>query len=239
MEATFDRPARRRAILDGIRAITPLIVPGIPFGLVLGVLIADSDLVGNLAGWASSWIVFAGSAQFAGILVLQAGGGVAIAATTMIVVNARHVMYSAALATRYRETPRWFKFAGPYVLVDQLFAVADPLPAETTPEYRTWFHMGAGVFTWLLWQIWVTIGVLAGNVIPADWSLDFAVPLLFLGLLVLGLRNRPAIVAGLVGGFVAVAGDALPSRLGLLLGGLGGMAAGGLAQWLLERREER
>jgi len=228
-------PQRRASAVAGMKAIFPLIVPGIPFGLVLGVLIADSNLVSNLAGWSSSWIIFAGAAQFAGILVLQAGGGLLLAALTIVVVNARHVMYSAALAYRYRDTPSWFKIVGPYVLVDQLFAVTDQLPAETTPEYRTWFHMGAGFMTWGLWQSWVGIGVLAGNAIPTDWSLDFAVPLLFLGLLVLGLRNRPAILAALVGGFVAVGTVELPSRLGLLIGSIVGMVVGGLAEWMKER----
>lgn len=218
-----------------MRAIAPLIVPGLPFGLVLGVLIADS-VVNNLAGWASGWLIFAGSAQFAGILVLDAGGTLGLAVLTIIVVNARHIMYSAALAGRYREAPRWFKFLGPYVLVDQAFAVADQLSPHRTVEYRMWHHLGAGFTAWVLWQLWVGLGILAGNVIPTEWSLDFAVPLLFLGLLVLVLRNRPAIVAALVGGFVAVAGNELPSRLGLLVGGLVGMFAGGLADYLLSRR---
>ncbi len=236
MDAAHPIALRRKAVLDGVRAIAPLIVPGLPFGLVLGVLIADSNLVDNLAGWSSSWIIFAGSAQFAGVLVLQAGGGLLLTVLTIIVVNARHVMYSAALAGRYAAAPRWFKIVGPYVLVDQAFAVADQLPPDTDLEYRMWHHLGAGFTAWVLWQTWVAIGILVGASIPEEWSLDFAVPLLFLGLLVLVLRNRPAIIAGLVGGFVAVASNGFPSRLGLLIGGLAGMAAGGIAEWFEDKR---
>ena len=57
---------------------------------------------------------------------------------------------------------------------------------------------------------------------------DFAVPVLFLGLTVIGLVRRPAIVAAVVGFAVAVVASPLPNRSGLLVGAFAGILAGAL-----------
>jgi len=81
------------------------------------------------------------------------------------------------------------------------------------------------------------IGVLIGSAVPDSLPLDFAVPLVFLVLLVPAITSRPAAVAALVGGLVALfADEAGAGHLGVLFGALGGIAAGALAEVALERR---
>ena len=50
----------RHAFWAGFRDIVPLAVPGIPFGFVLGVVIAESGL-DRFVAWLSSPIVLAGA----------------------------------------------------------------------------------------------------------------------------------------------------------------------------------
>jgi len=216
------------AARDAFRAVLPLTAAVPPFGLVLGVFIAES-WVDNLTGWASSFLVFAGSAQFAAMVVLDAGGGVVTAVITILVVNARHIIYSAAVQERFRDTPRWFKITAPYVLIDQSFAVTDLRPETDDQRYRITHFLVAGLTFWSSWNIMVAVGIFAGNVIPESWDLGFSVPLLFIGLLSLSLKDRPGALAALVGGLVAVAARDLPHGSGLLAGALVGLAAASLA----------
>jgi len=254
-----------QGLRDGARGIVPLVVPAIPFGVVLGVAINESGL-SRLIGWSSSWIVFAGSAQFVAVELLAEGTGVFLAALTIWIVNARHVMYSAAIARRFAEAPRWWKLVTSYVLIDQSFALLDGLSdkhadddgsaeLEASPDdlvevgnardvlnYRMGFLFGSGVMAWALWQIWVLFGVLLGDVIPDSWSLIYAIPILFMTLMLLAIRampgnSIPAVVAAAVGGAVAVVGRDMPNGTGLLFGAILGIIAGALTETVLARKE--
>jgi predicted branched-subunit amino acid permease len=226
---SVDRPVARQGVIDAL----PLFVPAIPFGLVIGLAITETGM-NPLVGWSGSWLIFAGAAQLTLITLL--GGGVAVAAAvgTALVINARHLMYSAALAPTFQRQPRWFRWLGPYLLVDQLFALTTVRPEENAASFRT-YYLAAGATFWLLWQPVVALGLLIGPVVPEEWNLEFAIPLLFIGLLVLGIDQWPELVAALIGAAVTFLASDFPNRTGLLVGALVGMMAGFAAERL--RRE--
>jgi predicted branched-subunit amino acid permease len=62
--------------------------------------------------------------------------------------------------------------------------------------------------------------------VPDAWGLDFAVPLVFLALLVPRLEDRPTTAAGLAAGVVALAGTGLPYELGLPVAAVVGVGVG-------------
>lgn len=210
----------------------PLVLPGIPFGLVLGVAISEA-MVNQWIAWSSSWIIFAGSAQFIAVELLDDGAGWLVIAVTVWVVNARHIMYSAAMVSEYVGAPKWWRYVTSYVLVDQAFAMTSGQDRTHSLSYRMSYLLGGGMAAWVLWQIWVTIGILAGDVIPDGWSLDFAIPILFLTLMILAITNFPGAVAAAVGGVTAVLGVDFPNGTGLLAGALLGVVAGGLTEMLM------
>ena len=49
--------------------------------------------------------------------------------------------------------------------------------------------LGGGFALWLFWQLTNIAGYFAGNLIPAAWSLDFAVPLCFIALVAPHFRS--------------------------------------------------
>ncbi|MFZ0625800.1 MAG: AzlC family ABC transporter permease [Acidimicrobiia bacterium] len=222
----IDRPVARRAVVDAL----PLFVPAVPFGLVIGLAISESG-INTMVGWSSSWIIFGGAAQLTLISLLGAGTAVAAAVTAGLVVNARHLMYSAALAPTFQRQPRWFRWLGPYVLIDQLFALASVHLDDDPDVFRTYF-LSAGLTFWSMWQVTTAIGLIIGPIVPESWNLEFAVPILFIGLLVLGLDRWPKVVAALVGAGVSYVTAGLPNRGGLLVGALVGIMAGALAHRL-------
>ncbi|MDF2731170.1 MAG: putative branched-chain amino acid export protein large subunit, partial [Acidimicrobiia bacterium] len=115
---SVDRAAARQGAIDAL----PLFVPAIPFGLVIGLAITESGM-NPFVGWSGSWLIFGGAAQLTLVTLLGTGVAVAAAVGTALVVNARHLMYSAALAPTFQRQPRWFRWLGPYLLIDQLFAL--------------------------------------------------------------------------------------------------------------------
>lgn len=233
LDLSFDRSAATK----GIRRIIPLVIPGVPFGFVLGLLIQEEGLP-RFAGWSSSWIIFAGSSQLAALNLLADGASAAVVIMSVFLINSRHAMYSAAMRDRFAMLPTWFRIVAPYFLIDQSFAVADTATEliEATPRYRMWHFLGAGIAVWVMWQLSVLAGLLIGNVVREEWALNFAVPILFIGLMVFSIKEKPGVLAAIVGATVAFVGRGLPQGSGLLLAIVLGMVAGGLADMRAERQ---
>lgn len=211
----------------GLIDILPLAAPVVPFGLVLGIAINDSSM-NDFIGWSSSWIIFAGAAQLT-LIALLAAGSVVGAIVAALVVNTRHFMYSVALAETFSGQPRWFRWVGSYTLIDQTFAVSTMrLGAE--PSWFRKYYLSASITIWSFWQIAVAVGIVVGGAVPPEWRLDFAVPILFVTLTVLGLTRRPAVVAAAVGFLAAALAGPLPNRLSILVGALAGVVAATLLE---------
>src|SRR5918994_6481221 len=88
------QPARIR---DGVRAALPLAVAPFLFGASFGLLAVDAG-IGALGAVAMSATTFAGSAQFAAATILEDGGGAAAAVVAPLLLNARYVPLSLAVA---------------------------------------------------------------------------------------------------------------------------------------------
>jgi 4-azaleucine resistance transporter AzlC len=225
---------RRSGTIDGARAIGPLMIGVIPFGLVFGIVAAGSS-VGSWLGGSTSVIIFAGAAQLATLQLIDAGVAGAVVIATALVINARHLMYSAALAPHFQEFPAIARFTLPYVMTDQAFAVSIVRYGEVTdPVYKQWYFTGAGMTLWITWQISTVAGIVLGAQVPASWSLDFTIPLIFLVLLVPAIKSRTELIAALVGGGVAVAAAGAPYGLGLMIGAVSGVIAGVIAQRVMQ-----
>lgn len=219
----------RRAALQGVQHTLPLFVAAVPFGLVLGVAIAETA-VPDLAGWLSSSLIFGGAAQLAAITLLGSGAPASSALAAALVVNARHLMYSAALVPKFRGQPAWFRRLGPYVLIDQVFALSTV--REGSPAEWRAYYLGSGLFAWFFWQVTVAAGIFLGPVIPAGLSLEFAIPVLFIGLVVPTLVRKPLVAAALSAVAVTALFSGLPNRSGMLIGGV----AGAMVGTMMERR---
>lgn len=216
----IDRSIVRRAIADAL----PLFIPAVPFALVIGLAIVDSGM-NRFVGWSSSWLIFAGAAQITLITLLGSGAAVVAAVAAALVVNARHIMYSAGLAPAFQRQPPWMRWLGGYFLLDQVFALAVLRPDDDAESFRT-YYLAVGATFWVLWQFTTALGLFIGPVVPEEWGLAFAVPILFVGLIVIGIDRYPKTVAALVGAGVTYLTAGLPSRSGLLVGAFVGIAAG-------------
>ena len=222
---------------EGTKAEVPLLIGVFPFGLIYGALALDAGLTPT-AAQAMSSIVFAGSSQFVASQLLREATPGFVIVLTIAVVNLRHMLYSASLAPYVAAlSPRW-KVLLSYLLTDEAYAPTILRYERTgiTP-YAHWFWLGAGLALWVTWQISTALGVLLGAAIPESWSLDFALPLTFIAMIVPALRNRPAIAAALSAGAVAVLAIPLPYQLGLILAALVGIVVGTLLEGRTSSKE--
>jgi len=214
----------------GARSEIPLLIGVFPFGMIYGALALNAGLSTGEAQMMSS-IVFAGSAQFiTAQLVHEATPGFVIV-LTIAVVNLRHMLYSASLAPYAAALSTRWKVLLSYLLTDEAYApTVIHYEKEGLTPYAHWFWLGAGSALWSVWQVSTALGIFLGAAIPQSWSLDFALPLTFIAMVVPLLRNRPAIAAALSAGVVALIAFSLPYKLGLILAALVGILVGTLME---------
>ncbi|MBS0554644.1 MAG: AzlC family ABC transporter permease, partial [Proteobacteria bacterium] len=189
----------------------------------------------------ASAVVFAGAAQLVIVQMLTAAAGVLPIGLTASLLNLRHVLYSASVADYVRHLPRRWRLLLAYLLTDEAYAVAilryqtsststadDGATATTAgmTDLRHWYFLGCGLTLWATWQLSTAAGLVFGATIPAEWDIDFAVPLTFIALLTLLLRERAGQAAALVAALGALTFATLPYKLGLVAAILLGLVAG-------------
>jgi predicted branched-subunit amino acid permease len=220
----------------GFVGMLPAALALIPFGLVCGVA-AEAAGASLLAAVGLSAVVFSGAAQILATQLYAAGAPVAVIVLACLVIGLRLVMYSAAIAPHLAPLPARWRRVFAFVLTDQAFAAAIRRFEHGDDKAAAASHFfGGGAMLWIAWQVTNAAGYFAGNVIPAAWSLEFAVPLCFLALLAPLLRDAPSLAAAAAAAVGVVALDALPMRLNLVTAGLIGIAVGTLAEIARERR---
>lgn len=225
----------RRSLLTGVRDVLPLLLGVAPFGLITGV---SAVAVGISASDVTlmSMSVFAGASQLAAIALVGGGAGVWVVWLTTLMINLRHLMYAAALAPMLQHESRASRAAIGAVLVDHTYAFGSLRLREDESLQRRDYLLGVGGTMWLVWSIATAAGAFLGAQVPSGWQLDFAVPLMFLALLVPTVRDRASLVAAVVGGGLALALAPLPYNLGLVVAAVSGIAAGTAAGDLLRTR---
>ena len=77
-----------------------------------------------------------------------------------------------------------------------------------------------------------------GSEIPESWRLGVAPAVMFTGMVVIGISNRPGIVAAVVGAGVTLLALDLPHNSGLLVGALAGVVTAYLAETMMNRHEQ-
>lgn len=227
--------SRSRECLLGMRDTVPMLVGAVPFGIVYGTLAVSSGLsVG--ATLAMSLLVFAGSAQFVATSLVASGTSLTVILLTTLIINLRHMLYSASLLPFVRHLPQRWRISLAFWLTDESFAVVHRhyLLNDGPLVNKHWYFLGSCLAMYSLWFACTVVGVVLGQALPSlgDWGLDFAMIATFIGIVVPLLRNQPMIVAALVAGMVALAAQGLPYKLGLMLAALLGVAAGVIAERL-------
>jgi branched chain amino acid efflux pump len=219
----------RRLVLEGARDMTPMVLGIVPFALAVGAAISTSSLT-TAQGLASGPIILAGSAQLATIQMLDVGTSAVVVIVSALVINARILLYSTALAPWFREQPLRRRVVLALPVIDQMHFLCTPRFAkgDLDASGRVAYYAGAG--TWLVsaWLGTQLLAVIVGARLPEGSGLELAAPLAMAGLLAKSTVSRATVVAAVVAGVLAVAAAGLPMHTSLLVATLVGILAGRL-----------
>ncbi len=225
------REARRRLVVEALG----ISVSAAAFAVVYGLAARTAGLSVPEAV-AMSVFVFAGASQFASLgLIAAAAPWPAIIVLTGLL-NARHLLYSAALLPWLRNEPRRRRAAMAHLLTDEAFALSvhhfGRLGRTDVPGY--WI---AAMLIFIPWNVGTIIGIVGGGIIPEPrrLGLDVVFPAAMAGLAVLLVHGRRDVVAVAVAcAFAVVLGLAVDPAVGVLAGGLAGPL---VAMFLVQPRE--
>ena len=218
------RASRHRLVTDGLGIAAIAVGFGVVFGLAARE--AGYSLVEAVA---MSTIVFAGAAQLAAAGLVAAGAGWPVIVLVTACLNARHLLYSAALAPWLRARPRPLRAAMAHVLTDESFALSLVHFRRLGRDDLRGYAIAAVGVMFVPWNVATIVGFLAGEAVPDPrvLALDVIFPAAMAGLAVGLVSGRRELVAAVVGAVVAVGlGLAVEPSVGIVAGGLAGPLAG-------------
>jgi 4-azaleucine resistance transporter AzlC len=224
IDPTILRAARRRLLVDS----SGLVASSFGVGMVFGVT-ARSAGFSPIEAIAFSVIVFAGASQFAAAGMVAAGVAWPAIVVLTALLNARHLLYSAALGPWLRGQAFVARLVMAHFLTDESFALASVHFRRLGRTDPAGYWIAAIGSTFIPWNVATILGVLGGQFIPDPriLGLDVVFPAAMAGLAV-GLSNGSReVVAATVGVICAVAiGLLWDSSVGIVVGGLIGPFVG-------------
>ena len=154
VDPTVLAESRRRLLMDALG----IAVAAVGFGFVYGLAAREAGF-SPIEVIAMSSIVFAGAAQFAAVGYVASGLAWPAIVLLTFLLNARHLLYSAALAPWFRHVPFWRRAVMAHLLTDEAFAltIAHFRRLGRTDERGYW--VAAIVATFIPWNIATLRGV--------------------------------------------------------------------------------
>lgn len=183
----------------GARSALPLFLPILGTALTFGAL--AEPVMGTVAPVLMSAVVFAGSAQFAALGILAAGGGPAAAVMTGLLVNSRFLPMGLAVAPGL-SGGRLLRSLQGQAVVDASFAIA----GDGQGHFHRHTLFGATAVQAVAWVGGTAAGVGLGTRLPHPEVIGFDAlfPAFYLALLWPELRNRRAVLVAAASAAVAL-----------------------------------
>jgi predicted branched-subunit amino acid permease len=136
--------ARAPVVTRAYRDAIPVVLAYAPFGLALGATLAAAR-ISPLIAWSSSPLLFSGAAQLLAVQLLGGGASAGVVVLGALVVNARMLLYGAALAPYTAAWPGRWRWLGAYLLIDPVYALAVNRPIALFGGLAVWW-----LTTWAL-----------------------------------------------------------------------------------------
>lgn len=157
-----EKYAENLGIKDGIIAGLPIVIGYFPIAMTFGILskttgisIIDSSLF--------SILVYAGASQFMALNLLHMGAGIGEIVLTTLLVNFRHFLMSASLASRVTKDMKKWSPVIAFGITDEVFSVA----AFRREQITTKFILSLDLVSYLSWIMGTVFGYLIGQVLPS------------------------------------------------------------------------
>lgn len=188
----------RVEINNGARDAIPIVLGYLPLGFAFGVLASQAGMT-IFQATAMSVLCFSGAGQYIALGVIQAQGAIITAVVANLLVNVRYFLFSTSMVPflKNRVNPKMASFLS-YGLTDETYAVAinryQNQPAST--EYMAGLNLTAH----LGWIGSTVLGAILGAMVTNTdrFGLAFALPAMYICLLVLLIRRKSDILIAIV-----------------------------------------
>ncbi|MDO9107688.1 MAG: AzlC family ABC transporter permease [Coriobacteriia bacterium] len=190
--------------MRGLKLGLPVFLGYMPVGAAFGILATGLGF-STLQACACSATALAGAGQFIALPVIRAGESVLAVLAATTVVNLRYVLFGATISPYLRglTLPRQALLA--YFLTDETFAIN--INDRRAGLSTGWSMFGVGVISWVGWVLGTLMGAAAASWIgdPSRWGVEFAMPAMFVALLIALAENRQHVIVASLAIAIALA----------------------------------
>lgn len=175
---------------------------GIPIGLgylavsfSLGIAAKTAGLT-PMQGFVVSLLCMASAGEYVGFLSIAAGAAYIEIAMATLIANARYLLMSTAMSQRMEsKLSIKHRILMAFGITDELFGIAIARPGYLNPYYS----YGAFITSAFPWALGTSLGIIAGNMLPARLVSAFSVALygMFLAVIIPPAK-KDKIIAGLI-----------------------------------------
>jgi len=195
---------KSKLFVKGIIDVLPLLIPVVPFGIILGAIGIELGF-SVLETFATSLIIFGGASQIVFLQLFSGGASSIVTITSTFVVNSRHLLYGASLSEYLNKLSIGWKIILSYLLTDQAYAVSNIFFEKNKDnDLKHYYLLGSGFILWFVWQIFTFVGIFLGSIVPEELGLAYTIPLTFISLLVGYFRKLDHLIVILISGILSI-----------------------------------
>ena len=192
---------KNKVFLEGLRDGLPIGLGYFAVSFSLGIVARNASLT-PVQGFIASLLCVASAGEYALFTSIQAAASFLEIALITLVVNARYLLMSTALTQRFDpKTPLIHRFLIGFGVTDELFGITIARPGYINPIY----NYGAFLVAIPLWCIGTSLGIIAGNFLPARIVSALSVALygMFLAIIVPPAKKNMVILISVLISFAA------------------------------------
>lgn len=192
---------KNKVFLEGIRDGIPIGLGYFAVSFSLGIVARNAGLT-PFQGFVASFFNLASAGEYALFTSIGAVATYLEIALITLVVNARYLLMSTALTQRFDpKTPMIHRLLVGFAVTDELFGITIARKGYINPLY----NYGAYLIAIPLWSIGTSLGIIAGNFLPARVVSALSVALygMFLAIIVPPAKKNRVILISIIVSFAA------------------------------------
>lgn len=192
---------KNKVFLEGIRDGIPIGLGYFAVSFSLGIVARNAGLT-PFQGFVASFFNLASAGEYALFTSIGAVATYMEIALITLVVNARYLLMSTALTQRFDpKTPMIHRLLVGFAVTDELFGITIARKGYINPLY----NYGAYLIAIPLWSIGTSLGIIAGNFLPARVVSALSVALygMFLAIIVPPAKKNRVILISIIVSFAA------------------------------------
>jgi predicted branched-subunit amino acid permease len=154
----------RQAFIRGMKAGVPIALGYFAVSFSLGIAAKAVGLT-PFQGFLASLLNSASAGEYALFSLIGAGASLVELVFVTIVANGRYLLMSCALGQKFSEdTPLIHRFGVGFYITDEIFSLSITTPGKLNP----FINYGAIAVAVPAWSVGTALGIVAGNILPAN-----------------------------------------------------------------------